>query len=83
VNALSYSSITAFLAHRDALRAFDARSPEQSARLGEIESLIEQLSPPEREFLDQSAATGEPARHRERAERHLIQILRQHGALSG
>jgi hypothetical protein len=83
VNTLSYSSLTAFLAHRRALRALGSRSPEQSAWLAEMETLIAQLSPGERESLENADAAGEQARHRQRAERHLIQILRRRGVLSG
>jgi hypothetical protein len=83
VNALSYSSMTAFLAHRQALRASGSRSPEQSAQLAEIETLIAQLSPAERDSLEDADTAAEHGRHRQRAERHLIQILRRQGVLSG
>ncbi len=83
MNTLSYSSLTAFLAHRRVLRALGSGSPEQSARLEEMEALIAQLSRAERDSLEDADAAGEQARHRQRAERHLIQILRQRGWLSG
>jgi hypothetical protein len=75
--------LTAFLAHRRALRNAAAPQAEEPARLKEMESLIAELSPGEREALESRDRTGEPARHRERAERHLTHILRQRGLLSG
>ena len=48
-----------------------------------MEALIAQLSPAERDSLEAADAGGEQGRHRQRAERHLIQILRQQGVLSG
>ena len=83
MNTLSYSSLTAFLAHWRLVRGLTSRSPEQSARLAAMEALIAQLSPAERDSLEYVEPAGEQARHRQRAERHLIQILRQRGALSG
>ncbi|HEV3112350.1 MAG TPA: hypothetical protein VGY99_17830 [Candidatus Binataceae bacterium] len=83
MSTLAYSSLTAFLAHRRVLRAAGSRSPDQAGRLAEMEALIAQLSPAERDSLEGADAAGEQARHRQRAERHLIQILRHQGVLSG
>lgn len=83
MNTPAYSSLTAFLAHRSALRADSSRGPDQSERLAQMEALIAQLSPAERDSLEAADAGGEQGRHRQRAERHLIQILRQQGWLSG
>lgn len=83
MNAPAYSSLTAFLAHLRALRSLTAPDREQSARLAEMESIIGELTPSERESMQSSGAAGEQARHRQRAERHLTQILRNRGILSG
>ncbi len=82
MNPPVYNSLIAFLAHWRALRTLDARGPEQSALLEQMEAAIAELSPDERDALQE---TGEDniARHRQRAERHLIQILRQRGWLTG
>jgi hypothetical protein len=81
VNAEAYTSLTAFLAHRRALRELAARGPDQSARLAEMETLIAELSSAERDALESGAPTGDHARHRQRAQRHLSHLLRQRGML--
>ncbi len=78
----AYSSLTAFLAHYQALRARPRRTQDESGRLAEMESLIAQLRPPEVQAL-RNANGGGSERHRERALRHLTQILRHKGVLSG
>jgi hypothetical protein len=83
VNAKSYSSLTAFLAHRLGLRNAGARDQAQSALLAEMDAMLAELGPAEREAIDSAGAGGEHARHRERAARHLTQILQQRGWLSG
>jgi hypothetical protein len=74
--------LTAFLAHRRALRELAASGPEQSAMLTEMEALLRQLNPGEPDALDSIDSMGANARHRERAERHLTHILRQRGVLA-
>jgi hypothetical protein len=83
VNGKSYSSLTAFLAHRLALHDAGARDQAQSALMAGMDALIAELSPAERGAIDSAGAGGEHARHRERAARHLTQILQQRGWLSG
>jgi hypothetical protein len=83
VNTRTYSSLTAFLAHRLALRNTDAREPQRSKLLAEMDALVAELSPREREAIESAGTSDEHARHRERAERHLTQILRSRGWLSG
>jgi hypothetical protein len=78
-----YSSLTAFLAHLGALRSVAASTPEQTARLAEMEAAVARLAPAERDALESGDDTGAPRRHRERAARHLIQILREQGSLAG
>jgi hypothetical protein len=80
---VNYSSLTAFLAHRRALRALAERRAAQSALLAEMEAPIAELSPADRDALEAVDTAGERARHRQRAERHLAQMLRQRGMLSG
>ena len=86
MNTAPYSSLTAFLAHLCALRALTAPAPEQAARLAEMEAAVARLAPAERAALhgaDRADSTGAVRRHRERAERHLLQILREQGSLAG
>ncbi|HKD70239.1 MAG TPA: hypothetical protein VKB84_25605 [Candidatus Binataceae bacterium] len=83
MNLTAYSSLTAFLAHRRAMRGLAAPDPAQARRLAEMEASIAELSEPEREALESADDAGEPGRHRGRAERHLTQILRQRGILAG
>lgn len=83
MNLPAYSSLTAFMAHLRALRQLASPTREQSAWLAEMESIIGGLTAGERESLEQSATVGPAGRHRERAERHLTQILRSRGVLSG
>jgi hypothetical protein len=90
----AYSSLTAFMAHLQALRMakpLTSLTREQSAWLAEMESIIGELTPAERESLENDGlidlaigwgASG-TSRHRRRAERHLTQILRSRGVLSG
>jgi len=78
-----YSSLTAFLAHLRALRALTAPSPEQAIRRAELEAAVARLAPAERDALDSADPAGATRRHRERAERHLTQILRELGSLAG
>jgi hypothetical protein len=82
VNGSTYSSLTAFIAHLRALRSLTSPDQEQSPRLAEMESIINELSPGERESLQTIGASGGDTRHRQRSERHLIQILRNRGILS-
>lgn len=79
----AYSSLTAFLAHRRALRELTARDPAQSEHLARMEAAIAELGPAERGAIDSAMADGAAARHRQRAERHLSQILRDRGWLTG
>ena len=58
-------------------------TPEQADWLAEMEAVIGELTPGERDSLQKDGASGEAARHRQRAERHLTQILRRRGILSG
>ena len=86
MNLPAYSSLTAFMAHLQALRmAKPLTSPtgEETAWLAEMESIIGELAAAERESLQNGEASGENARHRQRAERHLTQVLRSRGVLSG
>jgi hypothetical protein len=83
VKAPPYSSLTAFLAHLRALRALTAPSPDQTARRAEMEAAVARLAPTERDGLESTDIAGASRRHRERAERHLIQILRELGSLAG
>jgi hypothetical protein len=83
VNPSAYSSLTAFLAHWRALRESTSRSPEQSERRAQMEAAIAELTPAERDAIDSETTGGAAARHRQRAQRHLSQILRDRGWLAG
>jgi hypothetical protein len=83
VNSPVYNSMTAFLAHWRALRNATARTPDQSALLAKMETAIGELEPAEREALETDATGGGAWRHRQRAQRHLIHIVRQRGWLAG
>ncbi len=78
-----YSSLTAFIAHLHALRALSAPTQDQAARLAEMQALIAELGQGERDALEGGDASGASGRHRQRAERHLSQLLRDLGVLAG
>ena len=79
----AYSSLTAFMAHWRGLRSLASSGREQLVWLAEMESIIGELARNERESLQGDGAAGEDARRRQRAERHLTQILRSRHVLSG
>jgi hypothetical protein len=79
----TYSSLTAFLAHRRALRSVTTPTGGQSATLAAMEALIAELVPGEREALEAADTAGDGARHRQRAERNMTRILRERGVLAG
>jgi hypothetical protein len=83
VKTPAYSSLTAFIAHLHALRALPAPTRDQAARLAEMQALIAELAQGEREALEGGDASGASGRHRQRAERHLSQLLRDRGVLAG
>ena len=80
-----YSSVAAFLAHYQSLRAIPeaSRTDEDRKRLAAIELLLELLRPEEREAA--GSASDDPARvrHRERAALRLRRELTARGALDG
>jgi len=83
VKLAAYSSLTAFMAHWQALRSLVSPGGEQLVWLAEMESIIGELARHERESLQSDGAAGEDGRRRQRAERHLTQILRSRHVLSG
>jgi hypothetical protein len=89
----TYSSIAAFLAHYDVLRAEPAEgaqpagapNPDDAARLAEMEGIIAELTTADRDALIRAApaSSGDSARHRARAELHLRRLLVARGILAG
>ena len=88
----TYSSIAAFLAHYEVLRAAhadgtpaaSAPDPEDAARLTAMEGIIAELTTADRDALRAApAASGDSARHRARAELHLRRLLVARGILAG
>jgi hypothetical protein len=89
----TYSSIAAFLAHYDVLRATHADStpaanaphPDDAVRLAEMNGIIAELTAGDRDALTRhdAASSGDAARHRARAELHLRRILAARGILAG
>jgi hypothetical protein len=84
MDAPTYSSLEAFLAHHRALRAASRRNADEQRIFTTMSSLIEQaLDANERTALDSGADTGAERRHRERAQVKLRRALIQKGVLSG
>jgi hypothetical protein len=84
MDAIAYSSLEAFLAHRRALRAALKRNADEDRRLSAMTALVEQsLDAAERAALDSAANTGAARRHRERALLKLRRALIQKGVLVG
>jgi hypothetical protein len=90
-----YSSLTAFLAHYDALRrrrpdGFAATLAADAAARAEIDGVIDELGDADRAALADepasvanAASAGAAARHRTRAELKLRRLLIARGMLSG
>ena len=80
-----YSSVSAFLAHYQALRKVPVASleDEDRRRLDAIEKLLEVLRPAEREAVESNSGEPAVARHRERASLRLRRELMARGALDG
>ncbi len=78
-----YSSITAFLAHRRALRLAETLTPEDRTRLAAMEQLFAVLAPAEKEALDSESSDPAVARRRERAQHRLRRDLIARGILDG
>ncbi len=76
-----YSSLTAFLEHRRALRGTGVLTDDDQDRLAAMEQFLSVLGPAEREALDSTDPTL--ARHRERAEHSLRRELLARGVLDG
>jgi hypothetical protein len=84
MDARTYSSLEAFLAHYRALRTASRRNADDELLFTTMSSLIEQvLDANERSALDSEADTGAERRHRERALLKLRRALIQKGALTG
>jgi hypothetical protein len=89
----AYSSLEAFVAHYQLLRAAHApaaataatsASPTDAVTLAEMELLVADLTPAERAALtDDAPATGAALRHRARAELHLRRLLAARVLLAG
>ena len=78
-----YSSVSAFLAHYQALRKLPASSltDDDRKRLEAIDLLLEILRPEERAAIVSDAGDSATARHRERASLRLRRELIARGAL--
>jgi hypothetical protein len=84
VKPLRYSSLSAFLEHRRALKRATTASLDQRATLAEMERILSALDPGIRDCLDDESSPGAPlARRRERARRALARELSARGILSG
>lgn len=92
----TYSSLAAFIAHYETLRAAHidpahagVLNPDDAATLAAMESIVGELSPVDRDALHDAAASadaplsGPATRHRARAERKLHRLLTARGLLAG
>jgi hypothetical protein len=96
MNLRTYSSLAAFIAHYDALRAAhadvaraSAANPDDAATLAAMETIVGELSPADRDALRNAAPSpdahpsGPAGRHRARAELRLRRLLAARGLLAG
>jgi hypothetical protein len=74
----TYSSLTAFLAHRAALRELAAPTAAQRELLQWMDGLLSLLAERDRAGLESA-----DLRHRERARRTLLRLLRERGVVMG
>ena len=84
----TYSSLAAFIAHYDLLRAAQTDStaisnPDDAAALAEMERIIGELSNADRSALTDTTASGDAGRRRGRAELKLRRVLVARGLLAG
>ena len=92
----TYSSLAAFIAHYETLRAAHADPLMRAAHIlttprpsPAMESIVGELSPADREALREASSstdahpTGTAARHRARAELKLHRLLAARGLLAG
>jgi hypothetical protein len=92
----TYSSLAAFIAHYETLRATHAdlahagvANPNDAATLAAMESIVCELSPADREALREASSStdahpsGTATRHGARAELKLHRLLAAHGLLAG
>jgi hypothetical protein len=92
----TYSSLAAFIAHYETLRAAHAdvasggpANPDDAATLAAMETIVGELSPADRDALRDAASSsdanssGTAARHRARAELALHRLLAARGLLAG
>lgn len=82
MKALPYSSLEAFLAHYRTLREA-ARSADERDLLATMENVVEGLHPSDRAALLDTSDDSATARHRQRAECSLRQLLAERGILQG
>jgi hypothetical protein len=80
-----YSSVSAFIAHYQALRKIpaSAQSEDDRNRLAAMERLLEVLRPEERAAVVSQSDDPAAVRHRERASTRLRRELIARGALDG
>ncbi len=78
---LPYSSLTAFLAHYQALKRASKLTEDEHAQLGEMTRLIELLPSADRAAIESNAA-GLAGRRGERALRNLQRLLTDRQILS-
>jgi predicted RNA binding protein with dsRBD fold (UPF0201 family) len=80
-----YSSVSAFLAHYQALRKISALAPteDERKRLDAMDRLLDLLRPEERAAVDSDSVDPVVVRHRERASLQLRRELMARGALDG
>ena len=93
----TYSSLAAFIAHYETLRAAHVNvgaagvaNPDDAATLTAMETIVGELSPADRDALRHDNASlsnahsaGAAARHRARAELNLRRLLAARGLLAG
>jgi hypothetical protein len=92
----TYSSLAAFIAHYETLRAAHvnvgaacAANPDDAATLAAMENIVGESSPADRDALRDASSSsdanssGNAARHRARAELALRRLLAARGVLAG
>lgn len=83
MNAMTYSSLAAFLAHYRTLRHAGSLRADDRDLLAAMERALGALAPADRAALADTGADPATLRRRQRAERALRRLLVQQGLLQG
>jgi hypothetical protein len=78
-----YSSLAAFMAHYQTLKALASRTSDEQQLFSEMTAALTALPPETRAALDSTDSSASAKRHRERAEIQLRRELIARGIVSG